>query len=158
MKKMVLLLQICFLTFIFLKYDYVMAETLQKNDCIFIGNITTNRDFYYGEYASNNDFTINGNFYDETGKSPKITHKFNTPWNINFKVKVSYKWISNTKYQLISVKNTLKPDLEYYSIGKKVVLFNTTKWLFTKATWDLWDNAIWENKDYFVYDLYLWML
>lgn len=91
-------------------------------------------------------------FYDETGKTPKITHKFNTPWNINFKVKVSYKGISNTKYQLISVKNTLKPDLEYYSIWKKVILFNTTKWLYTKADWDLWNNIISSNKDYFVYN------
>lgn len=95
-------------------------------------------------------------FYDETSKSWKITHKFNTPWNNNFKVKVSYKWISNTKYQLISVKNSLKPNFEYYSIGKKIVLFNTSQWLYTSALWDLGNNITSNNIDSFVYDFSDW--
>lgn len=91
-------------------------------------------------------------FYDETGKSWKLTHKFTTSWNINFKVKVTYKWISNTKFQLISVKNVLKPNFEYYSIWNKLVLFNTSEWNYTAVTWDLWNGITSTNLDSFVYD------
>lgn len=91
-------------------------------------------------------------FYDDTTKSWKMTHKFTTSWNINFKVKVTYKWISNSKYQLISVKNVLKPNFEYYAIWKKLVLFNTSLWNYTTATWDLWNNITSNNLNSFAYD------
>ncbi|EKE27985.1 MAG: hypothetical protein ACD_3C00111G0002 [uncultured bacterium (gcode 4)] len=91
-------------------------------------------------------------FYDDTTTSWKVSHKFSTPWNISLKVKVTHKGISNTKYQLISVKNTLKPNFEYYSIGKKLVLLNTTEWVYNTATWTLWNDVSSTNLDSFVYD------
>ncbi|MDD2565313.1 MAG: PKD domain-containing protein [Candidatus Gracilibacteria bacterium] len=91
-------------------------------------------------------------FYDDTSKTGKITHKFSKSGNVNFKVKVTYKGISNTKYQLISVKNILKPNFEYYAIGKKLVLFNTSVGTYTSSTWDLGNNITSTNLHSFTYD------
>jgi PKD repeat protein len=76
-------------------------------------------------------------FYEETTNTPKVSHIFSTPGNFNFKVKVTYKGISNTKYLAITVKNELQPNLEYIAIGNKFIFLNTTKGLYTKVKWSL---------------------
>ncbi len=91
-------------------------------------------------------------FYEQASSSPQISHVYTMPWTFNFKVKATYKWISNTKYQIITVKNVLKPNFEYYAIWGKLVLFNTSKWTYNGALWTLWNGITSSNLDYFVYD------
>lgn len=76
-------------------------------------------------------------FYEETTNTPVVSHIYDKPGNFNFKVKVTYKGISNTKYQAITVKNEIRPNLEYIVIGKKFIFLNTTKGLYTKVKWSL---------------------
>lgn len=90
-------------------------------------------------------------FYEETTNTPTVSHIYDKPGNFNFKVKVTYKGISNTKYQAITVKNQIQPNLEYIAIGKKFVFFNTTKGFYTKAKWSLGDVSS-TVPDSFVYD------
>ena len=90
-------------------------------------------------------------FYEETTNTPTVSHIYTESGNFNFKVKVSYKGISNTKYQSISVKNEITPSLEYLTIGKKVIFFNTTKGLYTKVKWTIGDTTS-TRLDSFTYD------
>ncbi len=96
------------------------------------------------------DFNGDG-FYEETTNTPTVSHVYDKPGNFNFKVKVTYKGISNTKYQAITVKNEIQPNLEYIAIGKKFIFLNTTKGLYTKAKWSLAD-VISNTSDSFIYD------
>ncbi|EKE26220.1 MAG: hypothetical protein ACD_4C00375G0001, partial [uncultured bacterium (gcode 4)] len=91
-------------------------------------------------------------FYEETTSNPKISHKYTIPWNFSFKVKATYKGISNTKFQMITVKNVLKPNFEYFAVWNKLILLNTSEWLYTSANWDLWNSIKSTNNDYFIYD------
>ncbi|MDD2487034.1 MAG: PKD domain-containing protein [Candidatus Gracilibacteria bacterium] len=97
------------------------------------------------------DFDGDG-IYDETTSTPQIKHNYMTPGNYNFKVKVTYKGVSNTKNQQIFVKNNLKPNFEYFAIGSKLILFNTTSGLYNTASWNLGNSILSDNLDYFVYD------
>lgn len=90
-------------------------------------------------------------FYEETTNTPTVSHVYAAPGNFNFKVKVTYKGISNTKYQAITVKNELTPNLEYIAIGKKFIFLNTTKGLYTKVKWTIGDTTS-ANTDSFTYD------
>lgn len=72
------------------------------------------------------DFDGDG-FYDDTTTSPRTKHIYQKPGTYNFKVKATYKGMSNTKYQQIVVQNQLKPSFEYIAIGDKIILLNTTK-------------------------------
>lgn len=91
-------------------------------------------------------------FYDETTTEPKSTHIYSKPGTFNFKVKATYKGMSNTKYQQIVVRNQLKPQFEYMAIGDKIVLLNTTKGFYTQAAWDLGNGVTSTNLDSFTYD------
>lgn len=79
------------------------------------------------------------------------SHTYDKPGNFNFKVKVTYKGISNTKYQAIAVKNEIVPNLEYIAIGKKFIFLNTTKGLYTNVKWSLLDTTS-TTSDSFTYD------
>jgi cytoskeletal protein RodZ len=97
------------------------------------------------------DFDGDG-FYDETTTAPKTTHVYNSPGTFSFKVKATYKGMSNTKYQQIIVRNELKPQFDYVAVGDKLMLFNTTKGFYTQATWDLGGGISSTNLDAFSYD------
>lgn len=98
------------------------------------------------------DFNGDG-FYEETGDKPTVTHVFDKPGNFNMKVKVTYKGISNTKYQIVNVKNDLRPGVEYIAIGRKFILLNTTPGLYQSAKWNLGNGvATSENRDFFTYE------
>ncbi|EKD30196.1 MAG: WD-40 repeat protein, partial [uncultured bacterium (gcode 4)] len=90
-------------------------------------------------------------FYEETTNVPKASHTYDMPGSFNAKVKVTYKGVSNTKYQTIVVKNEITPNLEYVAIGKKFVFFNTTRGLYTSAKWRIGDVTS-TNPASFVYD------
>lgn len=90
-------------------------------------------------------------FYEETTNVPASSHTYDVPGNFNAKVKVTYKGVSNTKYQTIVVKNEITPNLEYVAIGKKFVFFNTTRGLYTSAKWRIGD-VVSTNPTSFVYD------
>lgn len=97
------------------------------------------------------DFNGDG-FYEETTNTPKVGHVYDKPGNFNFKVKATYKGISNTKYQIITVKNDIVPNLEYIAFGKKFVFFNTTKGLYSKVKWTIGNTISTENPTSFSYD------
>lgn len=90
-------------------------------------------------------------FYEETTNVPASSHTYDAPGSFNAKVKVTYKGVSNTKYQTIVVKNEISPNLEYVAIGKKFVFFNTTRGLYTSAKWRIGDVTS-TNPTSFVYD------
>ncbi|MBP8016503.1 PKD domain-containing protein, partial [Candidatus Gracilibacteria bacterium] len=97
------------------------------------------------------DFNGDG-FYEQTTNSPRMTYKYSTPGDFTFKVKVSYKGISNTRYQKILVQNVLRPNFEYFAVGSKLIIFNTTQGLYNSVNWSLGDTISSSNPNYFVYD------
>lgn len=98
------------------------------------------------------DFDGDG-FYDETSDKGQIRHKYEIPGDFNMKVKVTYKGVSNTKFQRVVVKNDLKPDFDIIAIGSKFVLVNTTIGSITEAKWTLdGAEAIGTSRDSFIYD------
>jgi len=92
-------------------------------------------------------------FYDETTDKPTVSHVYDKPGSFNMKVKVTYKGISNTKYQTVNVKNDLRPGAEYIAIGRKFIFLNTTPGIYQTAKWNLGNGiATSENKDSFSYE------
>ena len=92
-------------------------------------------------------------FYDESTDKPTVTHAYDKPGSFNMKVKVTYKGISNTKYQTVNVKNDLRPGAEYIAIGRKFIFLNTTPGIYQTAKWNLGNGlATSENKDSFSYE------
>jgi hypothetical protein len=48
------------------------------------------------------------------------------------KVRVTYNWVSNTKYSTIYVKNPLKADVSWYELTNgDIYLMNTSEALYT---------------------------
>jgi PKD repeat protein len=97
------------------------------------------------------DFDGDG-FYDESTDSPTVSHSYSIPGTYNMKVKATYKGISNTKYQIITVKNDLRPSLEIFAIGKKFVFVNTTPGLYATVKWSLSNGVTSSNRDSFAYE------
>ena len=105
-----------------------------SNTAIFVGDSTsfsvTTKNILGTDISAKSEYKWDydgDGFYDETTTEPKSTHVYTKPGTFNFKVKATYKGMSNTKYQQIVVRNQLKPQFEYIAIGSKLVLFNTTK-------------------------------
>lgn len=91
-------------------------------------------------------------FYDETTTTSAVSHTYDKPGSYNMKVKATYKGISNTKYQIINVKNNLKPNFEYMAIGKRFVFVNTTIGSATAVKWKLSNGFVSTAKDSFTYE------
>lgn len=91
-------------------------------------------------------------FYDETTSAPSVKHTYDKPGSFNMKVKAIYKGISNTKYSQITIRNELRPNLEYYGIGSRYVFMNTTGGVYTKVKWTVGRNTS-ENRDSYVVNL-----
>lgn len=134
-----------------LKVDHsnVNAGEKVKFDAI-VKNVLQNDISQKTEYKW--DFDGDG-FYEESGNSATITHAYDKPGVFNMKVKATYKGISNTKYQTISVKNDLRPNAEYIAIGRKFVFLNTTPGIYQSAKWNLGNGiASSDNRDFFTYE------
>ncbi len=96
------------------------------------------------------DFDWDG-FYDQETTTSNVTHTFDSPWEFIVKVKVKYKWYSNTRTVRINVENKLNPNFEYISIWSKVIFINKTLWSYDEIVWDMWDWERVEGKDNFTY-------
>lgn len=97
------------------------------------------------------DFDGDG-FYDETTTAPMVKHTYAVPGNYNMKIKAGYRGISNTRYQQITVKNEIVPNLEYFAIGNEYVFLNTTTGVYSKVKWTIGESTS-DNRDSFVVTL-----
>lgn len=75
---------------------------------------------------------------DQKTTVPQASHKYKQSGKYNMKVKVVNNGISNTKYQVIYVKNELKAAVAGYRIGDMTYFINTSKWTYDSAKWILW--------------------
>lgn len=96
------------------------------------------------------DFDGDG-FYDEESSKWEISYQYKNSWTFYMKVKVKYKWITNTRSIEVNVSNILKPSFEATSLWDSVVIFNTSQGSFDKISWDMWDGNIVEGRSNFVY-------
>ncbi len=85
------------------------------------------------------DFDGDG-FYDKETTTNSVSYKYESSWEKFAKVKVKYKWFSNTKTVTMNVANVLKPDFDYVSIWNDFVFFDTSLWNATSYLWDMWDG------------------
>jgi hypothetical protein len=53
------------------------------------------------------------------------------------KVKVVYNGVSNTKYQIVYVKNELKASVAGYRINDTVYFLNTSRGIYDSAKWNI---------------------
>ena len=91
-------------------------------------------------------------FYDKETTINSTTYKYTSSWEKHAKVKVKYKWFSNTKSITVDVSNVLKPDFWSFSIWNKVVFFDNSKWTSDNIEWNLWDGTIIKNSSSFIHD------
>ena len=75
------------------------------------------------EYAW--DFDGDGKI-DKKTTEPRTTYAYKASGKYNMKVKVSYNGVSNTKYQIINVKNELKANAYGYKSGDMYYFVNTS--------------------------------
>lgn len=75
---------------------------------------------------------------DQKTTVPQASHKYKQSGKYNMKVKVVNNGISNTKYQVIYVKNELKAAVAWYRIGDMTYFINTSKWTYDSAKWIIW--------------------
>jgi PKD repeat protein len=73
---------------------------------------------------------------DKRGSEPTASHSYRNSWRYNMKVKVVNNGVSNTKFQVIFVKNELKAAVKWYHIGNAVYFVNTSKGSYDKAEWN----------------------
>lgn len=85
------------------------------------------------------DFDGDG-FYDKETTTNSVAYKYESSWEKFAKVKVKYKWFSNTKTVTMNVANILKPDFEYISIWNDFVFLDNSLWNTTSYLWDMWDG------------------
>lgn len=79
--------------------------------------------------------------YDKETKTSSTSYVFEKSGSFKAKVKVRYKWISNTRTKQIDVANKLYPDFEYFSIWNTVVLLDKSTWTVEQYKFDLWDGT-----------------
>ena len=91
-------------------------------------------------------------FYDKETTKNTVTYKFLSSWEKHAKVKVKYKWFSNTKTVTVDISNVLKPEFWYISIWNKFVFFYNGIGTADTYEWNLWDGNIVKNKKYFIHE------
>lgn len=101
------------------------AKTLMGTD------ITTKSEYIW-------DFNGDG-IIDKKTTEPKVTHTYTHAGSMNMKLKVVYNGVSNTKYQTISVKNELSPNVSVYRVGTRIFAINTSGGSYEKARWTMGD-------------------
>ncbi len=75
---------------------------------------------------------------DQKTTEPRASHIYKKSGKYNMKVKVVNNGVTNTKYQVIYVKNELKANVTGYRIGDMTYFMNTSKWTYDAAKWILW--------------------
>lgn len=75
---------------------------------------------------------------DQKMTEPRASHVYKQSGKYNMKVKVVNNGVSNTKYQVIYIKNELKANAIGYRIGDMTYFINTSKWTYDTAKWSLW--------------------
>lgn len=86
------------------------------------------------------DFDGDGKI-DKKTTEPKVSTSYKSSWKYTLKVKVTYNGTSNTKYQLITVKNELKASVQWYRHWDYVYLLNTSQWTYDRALWKIGERA-----------------
>lgn len=86
------------------------------------------------------DFDGDGKI-DKKTTEPKASYLYKTSWKYTMKVKVTYNWTSNTKYQLITVKNELKANVQWYRHWDYIYLLNTSQWTYDRSLWRIGERT-----------------
>jgi hypothetical protein len=95
-------------------------------------------------------------FYDQETNTNSITYKYNSSWEKPAKVRVKYKWFSNTKTLTINVANILKPEFDYVSIWNSFIFFDNSLSNNAKYEWDMWDWNKVVSQGSFIYTYIDW--
>lgn len=86
------------------------------------------------EYAW--DFDGDGKI-DQKWPNPTINHKYLTSWRFNMKVKVTNNGTSNSKYQVINIRNELKAEAKGYKFGDQVMFINMSRGTYDRTSWSI---------------------
>ena len=84
------------------------------------------------------DFDGDGTIDTKTTE-PRVDHTYTNAGNYTVKVKVTYNWVSNSKYQNIIVKNELKAKVKGYRSDTAVYLMNVSEWYYDSVLWQVGD-------------------
>lgn len=87
------------------------------------------------EYAW--DFDGDGRI-DKKSSSPSIEHTYSRSGDYNMKLRVTNNGVSNSKYQIIHVRNKLKADVFGYRLPDgRLYFINASEWSYDKAHWEV---------------------
>lgn len=90
-------------------------------------------------------------FYDMETTTNIVTHRYSNSWEKYAKVRVKYRWYSNTKNITISVANVLRANFEYLSVWSNFVFFDNSLSNNASYEWNMWDWNIIRDKKSFIY-------
>jgi PKD repeat protein len=82
------------------------------------------------------DFDGDGRIEQKTTE-PQASFTYKKSGKYNMKLKVVNNGASNTKYQLINVKNELKANVLWYQMGDMTYFFNTSRGTYDGAKWNI---------------------
>lgn len=100
------------------------------------------------EYAW--DFDGDG-FYDQETTTGEVSHRFESSGTFYTKVRVKYKWMTNTRTIEMNIANVLQADFDFNAIGNTIIFFDKSSGKYDNIVWDLWDGNTIEGKKYFTY-------
>lgn len=92
-------------------------------------DITTKSEYYW-------DFDGDGHI-DQKTTEPQANYTYKKSGKFNMKLKVTSNGTSNTKYQLIYIKNELKANTIGYRVGNTISFLNTSRGSYDSAVWTL---------------------
>lgn len=93
-------------------------------------NDITNKSEYYWDFDGDSRI-------DQKTTDASTTHIYKKTGKYNMKVKVIHNGVSNTKYQVIYVKNELKAHAQWYSIGDTTYFLNASNGVYDSAKWNI---------------------
>jgi PKD repeat protein len=111
----------------FLADETVQFSASAKN---IIGNEITDKSEYYWDFDGDSRI-------DQKTTEPQASYTYKKSGKYNMKVKVLYNGVSNTKYQLIYVKNELKANAVGYRIWDMTYFMNASRGTYDSAKWNI---------------------
>jgi PKD repeat protein len=95
-----------------------------------LGTDITDKSEYYWDFDGDSRI-------DQKTTTPQTSYKYKKSWKYNMKIKVVNNGISNTKYQVIYVKNELKARVIWHRMGDMVYFLNSSIGSYDTAKWIL---------------------
>jgi PKD repeat protein len=79
---------------------------------------------------------------DEKTTTPTVSHQYTRSGDFNMKLRVTNNGVSNTKFQMIHVRNKIKAGATVYALPDgSLYIMNTSEWSYNQARWMIGEST-----------------